>query len=112
MKTSYFAKAGRLPNGVAITAYCPSWFPGRHYPPLAPPWPLVSAFKRGAVNEERYRREYILTVLSKLDPEKVFADLGEDAILLCYEKAGEHCHRRIVAEWLADALGIDIDEVE
>jgi uncharacterized protein (DUF488 family) len=49
--------------------------------------------------------------LSKLDPQKVFSDLGQDAILLCWEKPGEDCHRRLVAEWLEGLLGIKVPEL-
>jgi hypothetical protein len=57
-------------------------------------------------------------VLSKLDPQKVYDDLGEDAILLCHEKWDDiksgkaFCHRRIVAEWLEEELGIEVPELE
>ena len=45
--------------------------------------------------------------LSKLDPATVYADLGEDAVLLCWEEnSGAFCHRRRVAEWLGETLGV------
>jgi hypothetical protein len=53
-------------------------------------------------------------ILEKLDPEKVYADLialgGPDPILLCWERANTWCHRRLVAEWLEQALGTEITE--
>jgi hypothetical protein len=30
--------------------------------------------------------------------------------LLCWEAPGKFCHRRLVAAWLEDALGIDVPE--
>lgn len=37
---------------------------------------------------------------------------GNDVALVCYEKPGEFCHRRIVAEWLKKAAGIPVEEYE
>jgi uncharacterized protein (DUF488 family) len=49
-------------------------------------------------------------VLGKLDPAKVLDDLGGGAILMCWEKPGEDCHRRLVAEWLEKHLSIKVPE--
>lgn len=37
---------------------------------------------------------------------------GNDVALVCYEKPGEFCHRRIVAEWLKETAGITVEEYE
>lgn len=36
---------------------------------------------------------------------------GKDIVLLCHEKAGEFCHRRLVADWLNQELGIEVVEL-
>jgi hypothetical protein len=36
--------------------------------------------------------------------------LGENAVLLCWEKPWDACHRCLVAEWLEAALGLEIPE--
>ena len=54
--------------------------------------------------------EYKRVVLSNLDPAKVYADLS-DAILLCWERPGEDCHRRLVAEWIESSLGVKVPEM-
>ena len=46
-----------------------------------------------------------------LDPETVYKELGEDSIIICYERYDKFCHRFIVAEWLEKELGIEISEV-
>jgi len=56
-----------------------------------------------------YRAAY-QEILDRLDPRKVYQELGEDAILLCWEKPGEFCHRRLVAEWLERELGVEVPE--
>jgi uncharacterized protein (DUF488 family) len=30
---------------------------------------------------------------------------------LCHEKAGEFCHRRLIADWLNRELGIEVPEL-
>jgi len=49
-------------------------------------------------------------ILSKLDPEDVWKELGSDAVLLCYEAPGKFCHRRLAAEWLERELDVEIPE--
>ena len=54
---------------------------------------------------------YQKNVLDKLSPEKVYHDLGENAVILCYERPGVFCHRRLIAEWFCDRLGIKVNEL-
>ena len=56
------------------------------------------------MDEASYREAY-QKILDGLDPQKVFEDLGEDAILLCWEAPGKFCRRRLVAAWLEEKLG-------
>jgi uncharacterized protein (DUF488 family) len=62
------------------------------------------------VDEAAYAIEYLRDVLDKLDPAKVVEELGFDAVLLCWEAPGRFCHRRLVAAWLEEALGIEVPE--
>lgn len=53
--------------------------------------------------------------LKKLSPEGIVENInslahGKNCILLCYEKPGEFCHRRIVAKWLKHYLNIEVEE--
>ena len=111
MQTSNFARSGSHPRAVAISRTQPRGWTGRAYEPLAPPWRLLQAAKSGEIDEEEYTRSFREEVLSKLDPARVYADLGEDAILLCWEKPGAFCHRRLVAEWFEKELGVSVPEV-
>jgi hypothetical protein len=106
VKTSYFSsKLWYDKNAVAISQGVPGWYKGRVYKSLAPSWELVRI-----KDTEEYTRRYREEVLNRLDPKKVYKDLG-DAILLCWEKPGEFCHRRLVAEWLEETLGIKVPEL-
>lgn len=114
MRTSYFAnrRAAADPNAVAISRGVPRRFAGRVYDPLRPPWELVQRAKSGALTAEEYERRYRAEILDRLDPATVRRELGDDAVLLCWERPGAACHRRIVAHWLEERLGIRVAELE
>ena len=115
MKTaSFFEYDG--PGRISIARSAPRRIaPGyRVYRDLAPgPW-----FK--SVSEEEYRRRYAVQ-LAGLDPREVFDALtvlggDNEPVLLCWERKADldagraFCHRRIVAQWLENALGVTVDE--
>jgi hypothetical protein len=114
VKTSYFAnrKAVADPHAVAISRGVPKWFKGRVYDPLRPSWQLVEGAKSGAIPHDEYEHRYRAEILALLEPATVRRELGDDAILLCWERPGEPCHRRMVARWLEDALGSEVPELE
>ena len=123
MKTSYYGRInsklykGFAKYGVQISANARYWN-GPKYEPLFPTWDMIRL-----EDEEEYERRYRAEILDKLDPLEVYNDLGENAILLCYEsiakiESGEtFCHRHIVAKWLEEELAgwydinITIDEL-
>jgi hypothetical protein len=109
MVTSYFSRATRDKeihprNLVAICLYPPKWYKGRTYRALAPRPEMLK------MDEATYRAEY-QKILDRLDPRKVYEDLGPDAVLLCWEQPGEFCHRRLAAAWLEQHLGNSIPEL-
>jgi len=63
-----------------------------------------------AKDPELFNSEY-RKQLATLDPRQVAEDLGSDAILLCWESFNVRCHRRRVAEWLEEKLGIVVPEL-
>jgi hypothetical protein len=97
----YLKKYSRL---VSIALKSPEWFRGRRYPALAPGRNMLK------LDEAAYRVEF-QKILDKLDPQKVYEDLGPEAILLCWEPLGQFCHRRLVAEWLEERLGVKVPEL-
>lgn len=74
-------------------------------------------YKKGLIDDEEYTRQF----LRKLDGlynsgrlEKIVKKLEaqeRDIVLLCYERPGAFCHRRIVAEYLYEKFGIVINEL-
>jgi len=112
--TSYYAiTRDTIPGAICISRSAPRGSRYRHYRPLAPgPW-----FR--SVSVEGYIPLYAEQLL-QLDPQRVYDDLykisgGAVPTMLCYEKplAGDKgfCHRRLAAQWLAQALGIQVPEV-
>ena len=107
MQTSNFRISGKNPKAVAISRGIPPWYTGKRCIDLAPSWELLKV-----KDPEEYERRYKDEVLSKLHPLHVLAALEEDSILLCWEKPGEFCHRRLVAEWLEKQFHIEVPELE
>ncbi len=110
MNTSYYAKY-KGDNGVSIAAKCPHWFNGRQYKKLAPNYSLLMAYKNNLINEVEYTEQYYKEVLNNLDARQIYEELGEDAVLLCWEKSGSFCHRHLVADWLRNKLGVEVLEL-
>jgi uncharacterized protein (DUF488 family) len=61
---------------------------------------------------EAYRQEYKELVLDRLDPLQVLQDIGDDAVLICYETPSQFCHRRLIADWLFRAAQVWIPELD
>ena len=116
MKTSYYAITPDTdPGAISISLYPPRDTHYLHYPALCPSRNLLADYKRGWCDERRYTQIFEAH-LAKLDPLIVWNVLhqmtnGEEPILLCYERAGSFCHRRIVAKWFSRSLDIEVPEV-
>lgn len=61
-------------------------------------------------NQDYYVKNFYNEVLKPLNPQEVYQTLGDDVVLLCYEKPTQFCHRFLVASWLELSLGVTIDE--
>lgn len=110
--TSYYAKHGGDPLSYAISASVPPYYNGKTYNALRPEWNMVDAFKKGNISEDQYAKLYIdLLEWRKITPERIIEDLPDGAILLCYEVAGQFCHRRVLAAWIELKTGIIVQEV-
>lgn len=118
--TSYFAKVKQLQesgfnNLVCVAGYAPKFFydipNARFYPDLAPRKDWFWEWKNNRLSNDWYVEKYSETVLSKLNPENVVEDLGDNAVMICYEKPGDFCHRHIIADWLHKNTGIEVKEV-
>lgn len=110
MNTSYYDKNAKHPNAVSIAGKSPDWYSGIEFKKLAPKYWFFKKYKEDG-DEEFYYEAYHDEVLDELDAQEVYDELGEDAVLLCWESSEKFCHRHIVANWLEDELGIVIEEL-
>ncbi|WP_212031238.1 DUF488 family protein [Cytobacillus depressus] len=104
--TSYYANVKKLSPEmvpIGISQGNNKWFKGQYMKELAPTWPMLK------MNQEDYDKEFF-KILSKLDAREIYDNLPDNAVLLCYEKFNDKCHRRAVAEWLEKELGIEVCE--
>lgn len=119
MFTSNFAALDKIKpplSPIAISRAKPRWLKGgwrahvapgaigRNYDALAPSWAALKS------DDDTYHREFA-AILRGLDPAKVYEDLGEQAVLLCFCEVNVFCHRRLVAEWFEAKLGVIVPEL-
>lgn len=116
--TSYYAAIRKFTKNreyifISISSSTPEWFNGDKYTILAPEWSLVNLYKSGKINKEEYKLSY-LSLLNKrnINPITIINNLKYNSVLLCYEKTGDFCHRRILADWLNEQTGIIIPELK
>lgn len=120
--TSYFARVEKLremgyDNLVCISGYAPKWFNNeerrslRYFPLLAPRSSWWREWHDNNLGNDWYVKQYYDTVLSELNPNEVVEELGDKAVMLCYEKPGDFCHRHLVADWIRTNTGVEVEEV-
>ena len=75
-------------------------------PFLYPPRELLAVYRAGALGFSAFSREYVAYLEERKRSSAEFQDWLQAApsrgefTLLCFERAGEHCHRLVLAEWL------------
>lgn len=76
-----------------------------HLPELAPTQDMLDAYKkeRGAWSD--YEKRFLDLMASRRIEDKVPKDVLDGGCLLCSEDKPHHCHRRLVAEYLASHWG-------
>ena len=109
IQTSYYTKY-KGENAVSIAGKCPEWYKGREYKKLAPKYWFFQKYKQDG-DREFYIEQYQKEVLSKLNAQQVYEELGENAVLLCWEDSYKFCHRHLVSDWFKKELGIDVFEL-
>lgn len=111
--TSNYARNGKHPNAICISVVRPRWYPNMvHMPELGPTWDMVKAYKTNS-DIQQYTKDFwsLLLVERKIDPVVIAKNIPEDAILLCWEKPSDFCHRQLVREWLNSTNEIYISEL-
>lgn len=109
IQTSYFASKAPSERKVSIAKWSPRWFRGQRASMLAPTNPKTVEWKKAylADLEGRFPNgEGLLQYLQEIE------QTTPEAILCCYEKEKEECHRSVLAEYVKKHLGIEIPEWE
>jgi len=76
-----------------------------HVPELAPTAEILDAFKKRKGDWRLYEEQFLDLMRSRRIEETVSRDLIDGGCLLCSEEKPDHCHRRLVAEYLRDKWG-------
>jgi uncharacterized protein (DUF488 family) len=97
-----FTKAGDLPY--LLKEICGASYV--HEPLLAPTQELMDGFKKEKGSWVAYERRF-LGLMRERQVESRLSRKGfaEKTVLLCSEPTAEHCHRRLVLEYLAERWG-------
>lgn len=76
-----------------------------HLPTLAPTAALLDAFKKRKGDWNVYQRAFLDLMAERRVEDTIPRELMDRACLLCSEDRPDHCHRRLVAEYLQHKWG-------
>lgn len=76
-----------------------------HLPELAPTQEMLDAFKKEKGEWSDYEIKFLALITGRRIEQKVPREVLHMGCLLCSEETPEHCHRRLVAEYLKKAWG-------
>jgi uncharacterized protein (DUF488 family) len=76
-----------------------------HLPELAPTQEILDAYRKAKKGWAVYQRDFLQLVAQRRIEHAISKDLAHYGCLLCSEESPDHCHRRLVAEYLRDKWG-------
>ncbi len=79
-----------------------------HEPLLAPTQAMLDEYKKQRGRWQAFEQRFLELMKERRIEERVSRELLADACLLCSEDKPDHCHRRLVAEYLRRHWG-DVD---
>jgi uncharacterized protein (DUF488 family) len=84
-----------------------------HETVLAPTEELLKAYRSKAISWDEYERRFWSLMAERRIEERLAPSLfATKAVLLCSEKTADHCHRRLIVEYLdrkwGEVRGIDL----
>ena len=78
----------------------------RHELLLAPTQPILDRYKKGGGSWHRYEQDFLQLLADRRVEERLDRSALEPrTVLLCSEPTAEHCHRRLVVEYLVEKWG-------
>lgn len=69
---------------------------------LAPTKDMLDDYKKRGVRWSEYERSFLDLIAERRIEERLSPLLLDNSVLLCSEATAHHCHRRLVAEYLAE----------
>jgi len=72
-----------------------------HMPELAPTKDILDEYKKNGGDWSVYEKKFIDLIEKRKIEKKITNDILDNACLLCSEDKPDHCHRRLVAEYLS-----------
>ncbi len=81
-----------------------------HLPELAPTQDILDEYKKQKGSWEDYERRFLALMREREIEKTIDKEAVDGGCLLCSEHQPHHCHRRLVAEYLAEEWG-DLDIV-
>lgn len=76
-----------------------------HRPELAPNQEMLDDYKKRASGWPAYEERFLALMQERRIQDNLARDLVDNAVLLCSEEKPHQCHRRLVAEYLAEQWG-------
>lgn len=76
-----------------------------HVPELAPTQEMLDAYKKLKGDWSVYERQFLDLMASRKIEDSLAKEVIDGGCLLCSEEHPQHCHRRLVAEYLAAHWG-------
>jgi uncharacterized protein (DUF488 family) len=76
-----------------------------HAPQLAPTQDILDSYKKRKGAWADYERQFLALMSERRIEQSIALATLDNACLLCSEPTPEHCHRRLVAEYLREKLG-------
>lgn len=77
----------------------------RHFPDFAPTKEILDAYKKNQIDWHEYVCRFSKLIEYRKIENKISMEELNNSCLLCSEPTPEHCHRRLVAEYLKEKLG-------
>jgi len=83
-----------------------------HLPQLAPMQEMLDEYKKQRDDWSAYEAKFLTLMAERKVEEKLDRAMIDGGCLLCSESTPEHCHRRLVAEYLQNAWGdVEIEHI-
>jgi uncharacterized protein (DUF488 family) len=84
-----------------------------HLPELAPTADILNAYKKAKNGDwQLYERQFLELIRARHIEDTTPRELLDGGCLLCSEEKPDHCHRRLVAEYLKDKWrDVDVEHI-